>query len=121
MDLYIKPMSFEQFSRLYENLTSHGYWCLNAEDPKEVFSYFITKIAVRFAKKGRAIPNFEVKFPKKPLDEASFRDTITVTVGGHKLIISSLGGQVAFKRYYLGSDKEWSSQQKDFIDSLVKN
>jgi len=118
VDLFIKKIDFDRFSKFYEDLISNGFWCLNAEDPKEIFEYLNNKVAVRFAKQGKTIPNFEVKFPKNHLDDAAFLDTIKVKISDHELIISSLERQIAFKRYYLGSDKD--EEDALYVEELFK-
>ncbi len=105
VDLFIKPISFEKFSELYNELKKRGFWCLNAEKPWEVFSYLKDGLAIRFAEEGKSIPNFEVKLIKK--NDDPFEDSINVILStGEALKISSLERQIAFKRYYLSSDKD---------------
>jgi len=105
VDLFIRPISFDKFSQLYEELKKRGFWCLNAEKPMEVFSYIRDGLAVRFAEVGKSIPNFEVKFNKE--NDNPFEDSINVILlSGEILRISSLERQIAFKRYYLCSDKD---------------
>jgi hypothetical protein len=106
VDVFIKKISEEEFSRLYEDLKKEGFWCLNAENEKEIFSYLKDGLAVRFSREGKPIPNFEVKFPKDELDEDTFKDSINVILSQGKLKISSLERHIAFKKYYLKSDKD---------------
>ena len=106
VDMFIKKMPFEAFTRLYEEIKKNGFWCLNSEKQGEIFDYLKDGFAVRFARKNKAIPNFEVKFPKNKIDEGTFNDCIKVTLNGGEIKISSLERQIAFKRYYLKSDKD---------------
>lgn len=106
IDLFIKPIDKEKFSQLYKNLKKAGFWCLNAEDVNEVYSYLTKESAIRFAENQKVIPNFEVKPIKNFLDAQSFNDMITVKTKIGRLNISSLERQIAFKRYYLGTDKD---------------
>jgi len=106
IDMFIKHISEERFFQLYDELVERGFWCLNADSLEEVFSYIKSGLAIRFAKKGKSIPNFEVKFPKDLLDEAAFGDSIMVFLSEGKLRLSSLERTIAFKRYFLGSDKD---------------
>ncbi len=106
VDLFIKKIDFELFSKLYQKLVANNFWCLNAEKPEEIFDYLINKNAVRFAKKGRFAPNFEVKFPKRKIDEETFEDFVIVKTKKGEIKISSLERQIAFKRYYLKSEKD---------------
>lgn len=106
IDVFIKKISKDKFSKLYTELKEKGFWCLNAEDETELYSFLEDKLAIRFAKQGLATPNFEIKFPKDKLDEQAFENTITVVTKQGKIIISELERQIAFKRYYLQSDKD---------------
>ena len=106
VDMFVKPLDKPAFSEFYKELVNNGFWCLNAESIEEVYSYLKDGLAVRFAKKNQTIPNFEVKFTRKPLDLEAFDDRITVQTGIGEIKISSLERQIAFKRYYLKSDKD---------------
>jgi len=106
VDVFIKKISLDKFSEFYKDVKKAGFWCLNAENTKEVFSYLEDGFAVRFARQEQTIPNFEIKFPKRQIDEGTFEDFITVILPQGKIKISSLERQIAFKRYYLKSDKD---------------
>ncbi len=118
IDVFIKKISFEQFSELYQELEEKNFWCINAEDKKEIFNYLKDGLAVRFAKKNNSIPNFEVKFPKDKLDEMSFEDSIQVITKKGVLKISSLERHIAFKEFYLGSEKD--IEDAKHIEELFK-
>lgn len=106
IDVFIKPIDKKILSNLYKELKERGFWCLNAEDENEIFSYLKDGYAVRFAKTKHGTPNFEVKFPKDKLDEETFDTFITVIHPEFKIKISSLERQIAFKKYYLSSYKD---------------
>lgn len=106
VDIFIQPLEKERFVAYYDELERAGYWCLNAETACDSYDYLAEGIAVRFAKKGQTIPNIEVKFAKKTLAQEALRDTITVITKQGSLVVSSLERQIAFKRYYLKSDKD---------------
>ncbi len=111
VDVFIKPLNQNKFVELYQELKENGFWCLNAESNEEVYSYLNEGIALRFAEKGKAIPNFEVKFAKKLLDLIVFEDPLKVETKQGIILISSLERQIAFKRYYLASDKDLEDAQ----------
>ncbi len=107
VDLFIKPLSFEEFAELYNDLRANGFWCLNAENPEKIYNYLKDFEAARFAQEGMSIPNFEVKFPKREIDKETFSDLpINVVMPQGTIKISSLERQIAFKKYYLKSDKD---------------
>ena len=92
---------------MYKELKKAGFWCLNTESADEMYDFLDNKMAIRFSRKGASVPNFEVKFPKDKTDEATFQDFITIMLPNNvKLKISSLERHIAFKKYYLGSDKD---------------
>ena len=106
IDVFIKELNKKEFIKLYNELKRNGYWCLNSEEDNELYSYLEDGLAIRFALKNETIPNFEVKFAKKLLSKESFNDRITVITKDGRIKISSLERQIAFKRYYLKSDKD---------------
>jgi len=106
IDIFIKKISKEQFSKLYKELQEKKFWCLNAEKEEELFEYLKDNLAIRFSREKLPVPNFEVKFPKDALDEQVFKDAITVILPKGNLKISSLERHIAFKELFLGSDKD---------------
>ncbi|MEK6875181.1 MAG: hypothetical protein AABX30_00695 [Nanoarchaeota archaeon] len=106
IDVFIKKMSREEFSKLYIELRKNNFWCLNAEKAEEIFLYLQDGFGVRFSKENSPIPNFEVKFPKDSLDEEVFNDNIKVILTEGNIIISSLERHIAFKEEFLGSNKD---------------
>jgi hypothetical protein len=71
-----------------------------------VYDYIKSNVPVRFAKENEVIPNFEVKPVKSILGSDAFNDRIEVRAKLGNLEISSLERQIAFKRYFLKSDKD---------------
>lgn len=106
VDIFMKKMSFDKFLELYNELNVNGFWCINTDKVNEMYSYLNENLAVRFARENQAVPNFEVKFTKREIDEEAFEDFITVVLEKGKLKISCLERHIAFKKYYLGTDKD---------------
>jgi len=106
VDMFVKEIDKEKFIQFYRELKEKGFWCLNAESDDEVYRYLEEGMAIRFAERGEVIPNIEFKFAKKLLDLESFNDFIEVETEGGRLKVSSLERQIAFKKYYLGSEKD---------------
>jgi hypothetical protein len=105
IDIFIKNISQETFSKLYDELLSKGFECINTEEKNEAFSYLKDNLAIRFSEKNKPIPNFEVKFAKKEQEDV-FDDFIIIKLKEGTLNISSLERQIAFKKYYLQSEKD---------------
>ena len=106
VDIFIKKISKETFYLLYNDLISNGFWCINSDNPDALFDYLKENLAIRFARGKIPLPNMEVKFPKDKLDEDAFEDSIRVKLPDGEIKISSLERHIAFKRYFLGSEKD---------------
>lgn len=106
VDVFIKNISYEKFCNMHKELKEEGFWCINAENEREIFSYLNDGLAVRFARKGSSVPNFKVKFPKRRVDEETFEDFVLIKMPNGKIKISSLERQIAFKKYYLSAGKD---------------
>lgn len=106
VDVFIKNTSYENFCDMHKELKKKGFWCINAENEREIFSYLNDGLAVRFARKGSSVPNFEIKFPKRKVDEETFEDFVLIKMPNGKIKISSLERQIAFKKYYLSAEKD---------------
>ena len=105
IDMFIGEMPFERFAVFWSALDKAGFECINAPNPREGYNdYLQQKLALRFALKGRFIPNFELKFPESDLNIYSLKNKIEVVVNGKSLQTSCLELQIAFK-LFLGSDK----------------
>ncbi len=111
IDIFIQSLDEKMFIALYSELEGAGYWCLNAETARDSYEYLAEGIAIRLAKRDHAIPNIEVKFAKKKLAQEALRDTLTVVTKQGSLLVSSIERQIAFKRYYLKSDKDLEDAQ----------
>ena len=118
IDIYIKKISLGEFKEMYKELLQNNFWCINAEKPEDIYEYLKDNLAVRFSKIDSPIPNFEVKFPKDKLDEQVFEDPIKVILTKGEIIISSLERHIAFKRYFLSSNKD--IEDAEHIESLFK-
>ena len=106
IDVIIEKMERERFGKLYEDLKSKGFYCLNADELDGIHEQLSEKTAVRFAKKGQVIPNIEVKFAKTPLDNETLKENLKVIMPFGTLAISRIEQQIAFKRYALKSGKD---------------
>ena len=106
IDIFIEDMEKKSFGLLYAKIRKEGFWCLNAESESEVYTYLREGIHVRFAKEGEVIPNIEIGFAKKGMEKEALENPLKVKVGKETINISQLEQQVAFKRYFLKSEKD---------------
>ena len=122
IDVIIEKMERERFGKLYEELKSKGFYCLNADKLDDIHEQLSEKTAVRFAKKGQVIPNIEVKFAKTLLDNETLKENLKVIMPFGTLAVSQIEQQIAFKRYALKSEKDIEDAEhlemifKDHID-----
>jgi hypothetical protein len=105
IDLIAEKIGFAKFTRLWEEIGKR-FECLNTRSPKKAYAaYLLEGGAIRFSKKGSAIPNIEFKFPKVELDEWTLDNRKKIVLNGNKLFISPLELQIPFK-LFLGSGKD---------------
>lgn len=109
--MFIEKISPEKAILIYEDLVQHGFWGVNVNSGEEFHAYLADNVAVRFARKGKAIPNIELKFAEDMLDIAALQDHIKVITAGGELWVSNIEMQIAYKRYVLRSDKDLEDAQ----------
>ena len=106
VDVIIQKIDFSTFQALYKELKKNNFYCLNAEKDSTIYEYLSDNLAVRFAKKGKTIPNVELKWIKHKFDNLALENTIDVKLSKGCLKISHLELQIAFKEEVLKSPKD---------------
>lgn len=106
IDIIVPKMSFSSYQSLYTHLKKNGFYCLNAEEEKDIYKYLLEGLAIRFAKIGTALPNIELKWAKNKFDDLALKKTMAVTIPSGELCISHLELQIAFKESVLKSPKD---------------
>ena len=119
IDVITKKISYKKFKDLYQNLIDNNFICLNAKDEKSVFSYLEDELAIRFAKKGKVIPNIEFKWAKNKFENDALNNSIIVKLPGKELKISPLELQIAFKKEVLKSPKDLEDARH--IEKIAEN
>jgi hypothetical protein len=106
VDLLIPKLTYTEFQKLWDKI-DNNFECINILDSEKAFK-MLEEHAIRFAKKGRFIPNIEFKIIKTDLDRYSFENRIKVILGKNILFISPLEMQIAFKLFLAaeGTDEE---------------
>ncbi len=105
IDVIIEKLSRNKTEGLVENLQNAGYWCINAET-SGVYEMLNEGLTPRFAEKGKAIPNFELSFPRDEIEKTALRKSLKAEIGTSIIKVSPLELQIAYK-LYLGSEKDW--------------
>ncbi len=105
VDILIPVVDYDKFLAMVKDLDNE-FWCINSEDKKEMFELLKDGHSIRFAKKNKVIPNIELKFAKKFLDEVSISKRIEVNLGKHTLFISPIELQIAYKENVLKTPKD---------------
>ncbi|MCX6801250.1 MAG: hypothetical protein NTZ73_03610 [Candidatus Diapherotrites archaeon] len=107
VDLFIEEMPLGKFEKLWAALKKAGFECIHFSSAKDAYEdYLKSRLAVRFAEKGRFIPNFELKYPESDLNKYSLKNKVSVRLNGEALNTSRLELQIPYK-LYLGSDKDF--------------
>lgn len=105
IDIIAERMDFVMFGKLW-NKVYKDFECIITEDVEDAYNdYLLTGHSIRFSKKGRFIPNIELKFPKVELDNWTLKERKEVILNGHRIFISPLELQIPFK-LFLGSEKD---------------
>ena len=105
VDLILPKMEFSYFSNLWGVFEENGFECLNTSDVKEGFE-MLEDHAIRFARKGKPIPNMEFKVVKDELGMYSLNHRVKLFIRDKMFFVSTIEMQIAYKRYYLGSPKD---------------
>lgn len=105
IDIFIEILDKLKFYDLYKDLEKNNYECITA-DIKTALENLNDGIPIRFAKKGKFIPNTEIKFAKKQTDKISLVDNLKVITPFGYIFISHIEQQIAFKKICLGSNKD---------------
>lgn len=107
VDFIIEKISKEKFKEFYQDLMSSGFWAISVDDPEELFALLDEeKLGVRFAEKGKVLPNMELKFVKDALDQLALKEKIKVITKEGELYTSKIEMQIAYKRLILKSQKD---------------
>jgi len=105
IDLLIERISEERFNLFFKNALKQGFECFNSSQSSEALQ-MLREHAIRFARKGKAIPNIEFKMIKNSFEKEVLDNSLIVEMNHSELKISSIEIQIAFKKFVLGSEKD---------------
>lgn len=117
VDLLVPHIDKKDFESLWVKMQEKNFWCINTSSVNEAFD-MLKDHAVRFARKGKPIPNIEFKTIKTDLDKYSYENKIRVVLDNSQIFISPLEMQIAYKLFLAadGIDEELESD-KDIEDA----
>jgi hypothetical protein len=118
VDILLEHISFEKFLEFWSEI-EQDYECLNTGNSYEAYNDYLENYhAIRMAKKGRFIPNIELKFVKNDLDRYSLEHRRHVKIAARSLYLSPLELQIPYK-LFLGSEKDIEDAR--FLFKLFKD
>jgi hypothetical protein len=104
IDLLVPDTGKDEFLALWKKIHDSGFECLNTSKPDEAFDS-LNEYAIRFARKGKPVPNMEFKKITNDIQKYSFDNKLIVQLKKGQLYISPLEMQIAYK-LFLGSEKD---------------
>ena len=113
VDLLIPKMNLGDFMKLWKKAHENGFECLNTSVAEDAFR-MLKEHAIRFSKKGIAVPNIEFKVIKNDIGKYSFKERLKVKMKNEKLFISPIEMQIAYK-LSLGSNKDLEDAKHLYI------
>ncbi len=104
--LFIEKLDKSRLEKLYSDLLKNSYYCLNYDDIQDIFDHLNKKLAVRFAKNEIIIPNFELSFANDLRKIETINNPLKVLIPSGEILTSSIEQQIAYKKYFLKSEKD---------------
>jgi hypothetical protein len=106
IDIIIKRIPSDKFAEMHKTLERAGFDCIQSGDTSEIFNYLEGNDSVRYVRKGKLIPEIELKFSKDELDEYQFKTRKKFPLTGLDFWFSSIEMNIAFKEELLKSEKD---------------
>jgi hypothetical protein len=106
IDLIMEKVSLDKFKEIFSDLIKNDFECMHPKNPEEAYEYLIDKCSIRFTRKGKELPEMEIKFAKDLLDEMQFNTREKYKLTGLDVWFSSVNTGIAFKEELLKSPKD---------------
>ena len=105
VDVVCERMPFKTFTKFWEDI-QHSFDCIITSNVRTAYDDYLLKgTALRFAFKGKMIPNVEMKQVATDMHEEALSASLEVVVNGRCIPISPLEQQIAYK-LFMGSEKD---------------
>ncbi|MEM2759698.1 MAG: hypothetical protein QXN83_05280 [Nitrososphaerales archaeon] len=97
IDIIVEKISMKKFAGLWKHIL-RKFECINAVSMHDAYErHLMAGSAVRFARKGKFIPNIEFKFPKIDLENWVLDNRKVVALNRYRIKISPIELQIAYK------------------------
>jgi len=107
VDMIIERIGKDAFTRLHDDLLQAGFECIQSENPEIIYDdYLKDKTRVRYVRKGRYLPEMELKLARDELDDYQIRTRKKLPLTGLNLYFSTIETNIAFKEELLKSEKD---------------
>lgn len=119
VDMLVPEMGFEDFNKMFVELDSNGFECLNTSVSREAFG-MLDHHAIAFSKIGMPVPHMEFKKITNGIQKEALNGRLKVVLGREKtfIYISPLELQIAYKLSLISQGNfEEISSDKDFEDA----
>ncbi|MBU4034976.1 MAG: hypothetical protein KKA35_00955 [Proteobacteria bacterium] len=105
--MIIERIGKDAFTRLHDDLLQAGFECIQSENPEIIYDdYLKDKTRVRYVRKGRYLPEMELKLARDELDDYQIRTRKKLPLTGLNLYFSTIETNIAFKEELLKSEKD---------------
>jgi hypothetical protein len=105
VDCICMPVSFDRFAEFWGGVQD-DFECIITKDMENGFNEYLKKgTALRFSRKGKFIPNVEMKFATTDMHFKAIYNSLEVIVNERKLNIAPFEQQIAYK-LFMGSEKD---------------
>lgn len=106
IDLIMEKVSLDKFKEIFSELKENDFVCMQSDYPEEAYEYLTDKCSIRFIRKGKELPEMEIKFAKDLLDEAQLNTREKYELTGLNVWFSNVNICIAFKEELLKSPKD---------------
>lgn len=107
IDMILEKISKETFIALHNELAKNGFNCIQGDDPKEIYEYYLAEAtSVRYIYQKEFLPEMEVKLAKDLLDNIQLQTRVKIPLTNVDVWFSSIDMNIAFKEEYLKSEKD---------------
>lgn len=105
IDVVCEKVPFETFAMFWDEIHK-TLECINTSNVRTAYEDYLQQgVAVRFAYKGKMIPNVELKFLRTDMHKEALSGSYVVVVNKRHLPIPQLEQQISYK-LFMGSEKD---------------